>query len=106
MTASWTQGGRSGLAGLVADSNGGNGTFQVNYVLIQAAGLPTITAGVPTPEPSSLLLSGCGATGLASFAFWRWSAKRHAAEIQPNNPHCQPNLTLPLCSPFSRPVRS
>lgn len=61
MSTTWTQGGRSGLAGLVADSSGGTGTFQVNYLLIQASGLPQITA---LPEPASLGLIGLGAIGL------------------------------------------
>ena len=65
MTGTWNEGNRAGLAGLVADSNGGNGTFQVNYVLIEASGLPSITAGSSSvPEPASLGVLGVGALGL------------------------------------------
>lgn len=52
-------GDRDGLAGLVTNS-GANGTFEVDYVLIQAEGLPAITV---VPEPASiglLALSGLG----------------------------------------------
>lgn len=55
VTTTWTAGTRSGLAGLVADSSGGAGTFQVNYLLIQASGLPSITAGTPEPASAGLL---------------------------------------------------
>jgi hypothetical protein len=64
-TATWTQSGgslRSGLAGLVADS-GDTGTFTVNYLLIESAGLPTITAGI-VPEPASLALLSLGSLAL------------------------------------------
>ena len=47
----WTRGGRTGLAGLVTNSIGGQGTLEVDYVLIQAQGLPQITV---IPEPASL----------------------------------------------------
>src|SRR4051812_36242958 len=49
----WTQQGRTGLAGLATDSVGGLGTFDVDYVLIQAAGLPSIQV---VPEPASAAL--------------------------------------------------
>lgn len=64
MTATWSQSGanaRSGLAGLVADSSDGSGTFAVNYLLIQASGLPLIHV---VPEPSSCILCGLGGVGL------------------------------------------
>ena len=65
-TATWDSRGRSGLAGLVADSVNGDGTFQVNYLLIRDSALPSITAGVlAVPEPSTLALSGCGLIALA-----------------------------------------
>ena len=50
---SWSGRGRAGLAGLATNSIGGAGTFEVDYVLIKAAGLPSIRA---VPEPSSALL--------------------------------------------------
>jgi hypothetical protein len=59
----WTRGGRSGLAGLVTNSIGGQGTLEVDYVLIQAQGLPQITVA---PEPASL-----GLLALASLATLR-----------------------------------
>ncbi|OPZ31756.1 MAG: hypothetical protein BWZ02_00005 [Lentisphaerae bacterium ADurb.BinA184] len=59
----WSQSGRYGLAGLVTNSIGGAGVFEVDYVLIQAQGLPLITvAGIPEPATGGLLL------GLAAFA--------------------------------------
>jgi hypothetical protein len=64
MTA-WNQNGRSGLAGLVANSIGGAATFDVDYVLIKAAGLPQITATTDVPEPASLGLLALGAAALS-----------------------------------------
>jgi hypothetical protein len=64
-TATWTQTGsslRSGLAGLVADS-GGSLTLNVNYLLIESSGLPSITAGI-VPEPASLALISLGSLAL------------------------------------------
>lgn len=57
----WTRGGRSGLAGLVTNSNGAQGLFEVDYVLIQAQGLPSITV---VPEPGALALLGLTGLGL------------------------------------------
>jgi hypothetical protein len=45
---------RSGLAGLVTNSIGGQGQFDVDYVLIKADGLPSITV---VPEPSAALFA-------------------------------------------------
>jgi hypothetical protein len=52
---------RAGLAGLVTNSNGAIGTFEVDYVLIQAAGLSSIKV---VPEPGTIGLLGCGIIGL------------------------------------------
>ena len=52
-------GDRDGLAGLVTNS-GANGVFEVDYVLIQAAGLPSTVV----PEPATAGLLGLGAAGL------------------------------------------
>jgi hypothetical protein len=52
-------GDRDGLAGLVTNS-GASGTFEVDYVLIQAEGLPSILV----PEPASLGLLALGTLGL------------------------------------------
>ena len=41
---------RSGYAGIQAGANYGASQWDVGYVLIQAAGLPTITAGPPGPQ--------------------------------------------------------
>jgi hypothetical protein len=54
---SWNQADRSGLAGLVTNSVGGNGTFEVDYVLIKASGLPVVSV---VPEPSSLMMLSMG----------------------------------------------
>ena len=51
----WSGRGRSGLAGLTTNSINGAGVFEVDYVLIKAAGLPAIKA---VPEPSGALLLG------------------------------------------------
>jgi hypothetical protein len=51
----WSGRGRSGLAGLTTNSINGAGVFEVDYVLIKAAGLPSIKA---VPEPSGALLVG------------------------------------------------
>ena len=59
---SWDQQGRSGLAGLTTDSNGGAAELEVDYVLIKADGLPTINV---LPEPASALGLGAGAIFLA-----------------------------------------
>ena len=75
MTATWSQSSRSGLAGLVADSSGGTGTFQVGYVLIQASGLPLIAV----PEPSSLVALAAGTVGLLAFVGRRRRAGKNAA---------------------------
>jgi hypothetical protein len=77
LSGSWTEGGRSGLAGLVADSNGGDGTFQVNYVLIEAAGLPLIDAGI-APEPSSVVAL-VGLCGMGLIGVVRYRRRRHSA---------------------------
>jgi hypothetical protein len=58
-------GARSGLAGLVTNSENAVGTFEVDYVLIQAAGLSSISV---VPEPGTLTMLGCGAIGLVVFA--------------------------------------
>jgi hypothetical protein len=54
---SWSGRGRSGLAGLTTNSIGGGGTFEVDYVLIKADGLPSVRV---VPEPASALLLGFG----------------------------------------------
>lgn len=51
----WSGRGRAGLAGLATNSIGGDGTFEVDYVLIKAAGLPSVQV---VPEPSGALLLG------------------------------------------------
>jgi len=50
----WTRGGRTGLAGLATNSLGATGILEVDYVLIQAAGLPSIQV-VPEPAAAGLL---------------------------------------------------
>jgi hypothetical protein len=57
---SWSQRNRSGLAGLTTNSIAGQAVLEVDYVLIKADGLPSITVAVP--EPGSALLAGCGAS--------------------------------------------
>jgi hypothetical protein len=51
----WSGRGRSGLAGLATNSITGDGMFEVDYVLIKAAGLPSVQV---VPEPSGALLLG------------------------------------------------
>jgi hypothetical protein len=51
----WSGRGRAGLAGLTTNSIGGGGTFEVDYVLIKAGGLPSVQV---VPEPSGALLLG------------------------------------------------
>lgn len=51
----WSLRGRAGLAGLATNSIAGGGTFEVDYVLIKAAGLPAVQV---VPELSSALLLG------------------------------------------------
>ena len=58
----WARGDRSGLAGISAASNGGALEMSVDYILIQADGLPTTVVGIP--EPSSIVLSVLGLVGL------------------------------------------
>jgi len=55
---------RFGLAGLVTNSINGASEFEVDYVLIQAAGLPS-TQVVPEPGTGLLALVGFGALGIA-----------------------------------------
>jgi len=57
---SWDARGRAGLAGLTTNSIGGANEFEVDYILIQASGLPSIAV---VPEPASAML------GLAAAAF-------------------------------------
>jgi hypothetical protein len=57
----WTRGGRSGLAGLATNSSGAQGQLEVDYVLIQAQGLPSIQV---VPEPASFALAAAAAAGL------------------------------------------
>jgi hypothetical protein len=59
---SWSGRGRTGLAGLTTNSLGGQAVFEVDYVLIQADGLPSIKVAVP--EPASALLLGLAGTML------------------------------------------
>jgi hypothetical protein len=59
----WTRGGRAGLAGLATTSGGGLGILEVDYVLIQAEGLPSITV---IPEPAALGLLVLAPTYLLS----------------------------------------
>lgn len=54
---------RTGLAGLVTNSVGGQGVFEVEYVLIQAEGLPQIQV-LAVPEPAALGLLGVAGLGL------------------------------------------
>lgn len=60
----WDGRGRAGLAGLVTNSIGGASDFEVDYVLIQADGLPS-TQVVPEPTTGLLGLIGVAALGLA-----------------------------------------
>jgi hypothetical protein len=57
----WSGRFRTGLAGLTTNSLFGQGVFEVDYVLIQADGLPSIKVAVPEPG-SALLLGLAGAT--------------------------------------------
>ena len=50
-----------GLAGLATNSGGATGVLDVDYILIQAAGLPSITV---VPEPASLGVLALSALGL------------------------------------------
>jgi hypothetical protein len=52
---SWFGRNRTGLAGLATNSIAGGGTFEVDYVLIKASGLPSIQV---VPEPSAALFIG------------------------------------------------
>jgi hypothetical protein len=61
---SWSGRGRTGLAGLTTNSIGGQAVLEVDYVLIKADGLPSITVAVP--EPAGALLLGAGAGALLS----------------------------------------
>lgn len=76
----WDYGGnRNGLAGLVATSVGGLATFEVDYILIKANGLPTIEVEVlPAPEPGTLLLA---VTGIALLS-QRKRGKNREASVQ------------------------
>jgi hypothetical protein len=59
----WGPRGRAGLAGLVTNSIAGANEFEVDYVLIQAAGLPSIAV---VPEPATGMLGlAAAALGLA-----------------------------------------
>lgn len=57
----WTRGGRTGLAGLATNSSGATGILEVDYVLIQAAGLPSIQV---VPEPASIGLLAVASVAL------------------------------------------
>ena len=61
-TGSWTYAsapGLGGLAGILAPSAGGTASFEVDYILILADGLPLITVGqIPEPATMSLLALG------------------------------------------------
>lgn len=73
----WARGGRSGLAGLVTNSIGGQGTLEVDYVLIQSQGLPQVSV---IPEPASL-----GVLALLSIAALRRRG-RVARQADPGRP--------------------
>jgi len=60
---SWDARGRAGLAGLTTDSNGGANEFEVDFILIQASGLPAIQV-VPEPAAGTLGLMGVAVLGL------------------------------------------
>ena len=60
----WVARNRAGLAGLVTNSINGASEFEVDYVLIQADGLPS-TQVVPEPTTGLLGLIGVAALGLA-----------------------------------------
>jgi len=60
----WDGRARAGLAGLTTNSIGGANEFEVDYILIQAGGLPSI-AVVPEPATGMLGLVGVAALGLA-----------------------------------------
>jgi MYXO-CTERM domain-containing protein len=60
----WTGRGRAGLAGLTTNSIGGANEFEVDYILIQAAGLPSITV-VPEPGTAALGMAAVAVLGLA-----------------------------------------
>ena len=61
----WQGRGRFGLAGLTTNSNGGQAVLEVDYVLIKADGLPSISVAVPEPASALLAGSGVGAALLA-----------------------------------------